>query len=92
LRTDSVLSSSKLSGDFSIQVDYRLPLWPPNNGVRIGIGVSSNIVGIQANMVERVSGYGGREVYLTHFADGVAGISETNETPGKLKLERSGIF
>jgi hypothetical protein len=92
----SILSSTKLSGDFSIQVDYNLVKWfdnhkPSTNGVRIGIGVAPNAEDTYGNIVERISDteYGG-EVYLTHFADGVRGTTQTTDKSGKLKLERSG--
>lgn len=80
-----------LKGDFDVQVDYELLDWPDSNGVRVGLGVPGG-------MTERVSfgtlpwdyPYQPREVYLTHFADGVFGITETNDRSGKLRAVRTG--
>ncbi|MCX8031673.1 MAG: hypothetical protein N3A59_08885 [Thermodesulfovibrionales bacterium] len=89
-------SICQLSGDFDIQVDYMLLTWPPENGVRVGLNaIYSDEISYQ---VERVSfGPTGdfswiqeREVYLTHFEDGVKGIKGTNDTSGKLRLKRIG--
>lgn len=84
-------SICQLRGDFDIQVDYQLLTWPSANGVRIGL----NIAGVGAT--ERVSfgtsaDFPGqpREVYLTHYADGVQGITATDHLVGKLRVVRSG--
>lgn len=84
------VSKCQLRGDFDIQVDYSLLVWPSSNGIRIGLGL-----GI-ANVVERVS-FGiddfpqyPREVYLTHFSNGVQAITSTNDQTGGLRLVRSG--
>ncbi len=83
-------SRCTLIGDFDIQVDYELLDWPDSNGVRVGLGVPGG-------MTERVSfgpswdyPYQPREVYLTHFADGVFGITETSNRSGKLRAVRTG--
>jgi len=81
-----------------MQVDYSLIQWPPENGVRIGLGVSEVPLepGIGHAPVERVS-FGSneyisypREVYLTHFSDGVKGITSTSDLSGKLRVVRAG--
>jgi len=83
-------STCKLKGDFDIQLDYNFPAWPSANGVRVAL---SSVTG----PVERVSFgsnqdfYGWpREVYLTHFSDGVNGIVSTTDLSGKLRLTRTG--
>ena len=80
-----------VEGDFDIQVDYKLLNWPSENGIRVGLGASGG-------PVERVSfnklypDFPGepREVYLTHFLDGVQGITSTTDMSGKLRLNRVG--
>ena len=83
-------SACKLKGDFDVQVDFNLLTWPSANGVRVGLGAS-------AGAVERTSfgtsvDFSGqqREVYLTHFSDGVQGYFSTTDLSGKLRLTRTG--
>lgn len=90
-------SNFLLHGDFDVQVDFRLLTWPYGNGVRMALG--TNVVGLLPHPgVERISfGYDDypsypREVYLTDFLDGVAGITETDDTAGKLRLVRTGSY
>jgi hypothetical protein len=80
----NVWSTWQLDGDFDIQVDYRLLLWPPENEIRVGL-----IAG--GNNVER----SGRaepllDFYLTNFDDGVQGQVETDVDEGSLRLVREG--
>src|SRR5688500_11843080 len=63
-------------GDFDVQIDYALPLWPGSSGVRVGL--SANSVDRQTIVnVERVSFGEGEfpeepsEVYLAHLFDGI---------------------
>ena len=81
-----------LGGDFDAQVDFKLLLWPPDSGVRVGIVVTDAPI----PAVERTA-FGPtealtlpREVYLTHFVDGVQGITATNDLNGTLRIVRSG--
>jgi hypothetical protein len=85
----------ELIGDFDVQVDYKLIEWSPNNGVRVAL---SAISGWIERHVERVS-FGpidkeswpptqAREVYLTHFQEGVSGFIPTNHREGTLRLVR----
>ncbi len=83
-------SVCKLRGDYDIQVDFVLLVWPSANGVRVGLGDP-----VPVGVVERVS-LGNespglpREVYLTHFIEGVRGITATSDLSGALRLARSG--
>ena len=84
------VSVCQLTGDFDIQVDYRLLTWPSANGVRVALVTDTG-------SVERTS-FGNfpdfpdepREVYLTNFNDEVSGITETTDISGKLRQVRSG--
>lgn len=83
-----------LRGDFDVQVDFRLLTWPYRNGIRMAMGIYENGL-YHYPGAERVSFgqndyYEGWEVYLTDFADGVHGITQTNHTTGTLRLVRTG--
>jgi hypothetical protein len=87
-----VKSVCLLVGDFDIQVDYLLTAWPPANGIRLGLAVNPG-----DSKVARISFVGGdgipgypNEVYLTHFADGLGGITGTGDLSGRLRLVRLG--
>lgn len=89
-----VQSTWQFEGDFDIQVDYRLLLWPPENEIRVGLtayDMNSQPAHSTGGHVERV----GRpdpvwDVYLTHFQDGVHGITQTEVGEGSLRLVREG--
>ncbi len=81
-----------LGGDFDIQVDFNLLVWPQSSGVRVGVVIQDSAGGA----VERI-GFGPteslslpREAYLTHFADGVNGVTQTSDLTGTLRLVRTG--
>jgi hypothetical protein len=81
-----------LGGDFDMQVNFRLLLWPQSSGVRVGL----LIMDAPAPAVERV-GWGPtealgqpREVYLTHFADNPQGGTVTSDLSGTLRMVRTG--
>lgn len=85
-------SICRLVGDFDIQVDYLLTAWPQANGIRLGLAVNPG-----DSKVARISFVGGdgipgypNEVYLTHFADGLGGITGTGDLAGQLRLVREG--
>lgn len=85
-----------LRGDFDVQVDFRLLTWPYRNGIRMAMGIYGS--GLYAYPgVERIS-FGqndymeGWEVYLTDFADGVHGITQTDHMTGTLRLVRTGAL
>jgi len=80
----------ELSGDFDIQVDYRPPVWPPANGVRVALvttfgSVERTSFGKSPDFPDQP-----REVYLTNFGDVVSGITGTTHLSGKLRQVRSG--
>jgi len=85
-------STCLLGGDFDAQIDFKLVLWPQSSGVRVGLVISD----APTPAVERV-GWGPaealslpREVYLTHFADSVQGITATTDLKGTLRMVRTG--
>ncbi len=87
-----VKSICRLVGDFDIQVDYLLTAWPQANGIRLGLAVNpgdSKVARISFVGGDGVPGYP-NEVYLTHFADGLGGITGTGDLSGKLRLVREG--
>lgn len=82
-----------LRGDFDIQVDFNLLLWPQSSGVRVGLSLQDLPVPIPA--VER-TGFVPidfpslpRELYLTDFGDGVQGVA-TSDLTGTLRVTRTG--
>jgi hypothetical protein len=83
-----------LGGDFDMQVDFKLLLWPQFSGVRVGLLITDS----PTPAVERV-GFSTteapglpREVYLTHFADNPQGITATNDLNGTLRMVRTGTI
>ena len=99
-----VSSRCTVSGDFDAQVGFRLLNWTFSNGVRVGLAstpgpfFTSDFATTPPFAVERTSlGPGDtpglpREVYLTHFLDGVLGVTPTSDSSGSLRLVRSGGF
>jgi hypothetical protein len=87
-------SIPRLRGDFDIQIDYNLPLWPRASGVRVGLNDGGdNILGA----VERVS-FGPPDLagppgewYVTDFLT-PRRITRTaaSDLSGKLRMVRSG--
>ncbi len=89
---DGLATVCPLGGDFDIQVDFNLLVWPQSSGVRVGVVIQDPAGGA----VERI-GFGPteslslpREAYLTHFADGVNGVTQTSDLTGTLRLVRTG--
>jgi hypothetical protein len=86
-----------LSGDFNMQVDYKLILWPQSSGVRVGLRLTQHQGDLNGDATERV-GWGigpelgayPREVYLTDFSDGVQGTTGTSDLNGTLRVVRTG--
>lgn len=86
------VSVCQLAGDFDIQVDYLLTAWPSANGIRVGLVVNpsdSKVVRVSFASGDGIPGYP-NEVYLTHFADGVRGVTGTGDASGTLRLVRLG--
>lgn len=86
-----------LNGDFDIQVDYKLILWPQSSGVRVGLRLTQHQGDLSGDATERVgwgvgpeSGAYPREVYLTDFIDGVQGSTGTSDLNGTLRAVRIG--
>ncbi|MBI2010294.1 MAG: hypothetical protein HYS86_03935 [Candidatus Chisholmbacteria bacterium] len=90
-------SQCKFRGDFDIQVDYNLLVWPFKSGVRVGLVTKTGLLGNDVALVERIgfgaptdfSGYP-RDVYLTDFGGGIFTTVTTNDLLGKLRLVRNG--
>lgn len=94
-----------VKGDFDAQVDFRLLNWTFSNGVRVGLASTPGPFFASAFSttnppfaVERIS-FGNptndapglpREAYLTHFLDGVQGVTPTSDLSGSLRLTRTG--
>jgi len=83
-----------LRGDFDVQVDFRLITWPHQNGIRMAMGIYEDGLyhypGVERISFGRNDYYEGWEVYLTDFADGVHGITQTDQMTGTLRLVRTG--
>ena len=82
----------QVAGNFDAQYSYELLYWPVQNGIRLGLGAGG--MGSPA-AVERISGDwlvigGAREVYLTHFPNGIRGIVDTTDRTGRFRLTRTG--
>jgi len=85
-------------GDYDIQVDYALPVWPFASGVRVGLSAVATD-GSAVMAAERVS-FGNNDyssvgypvdAYLAHYVPGdVQGITGTNDQTGTLRLARTG--
>src|SRR5438093_2966459 len=92
-------SLCELRGDFDMQVAFQLLVWPPESGVRVGLGPSVN--GLAAALstpfaVERdsfsVHDIPPGEFYLTHMEDGVRGVTPTSDQIGYLRITRTGSY
>jgi ABC-type transport system substrate-binding protein len=77
--------------DFDVQVDYELINWTTKNGMKIGLQAGPPTSRGAPDIVERVSDFAGsEECYLTHFSDGVYGVTPTDHMSGKLRIVRIG--
>ena len=95
-------TSCPVSGDFDVQVGFRLVNWTFANGVRVGLAstpgpfFTGDFSTTPPFAVERTSFGPGdasgipREAYLTHFLDGVQGLIPTSDLTGALRLTRTG--
>lgn len=96
-------SVDKLSGDFDIAVDYdlRQPTWPSQNGVRVGLLVTTQEqllvpAGTNNNMAWAVVRHSGGknenfgEQYIVDFGGVVTGAIATSDLFGSLRLQRIG--
>lgn len=87
----------KVSGDFDMEVSYRIVKWSPESRVRVGLCVQRegdqhpHKHGGCVERVGKVETFGGpQEVYLTHFREGVSDPIETGDQEGRLRLTRVG--
>ena len=87
-RSVNVLNRCRVEGDFDAKVHFELVEWPPENEIRVGL-IAFDLARQEGAAVQRVSdpGFGG-ESYLTHFVDGVQGITPTQDLSGGLRLAR----
>ena len=95
-------STCPVSGDFDVQIGFRLLNWTFANGVRVGLASTPDaffttyIATNPSLAVARTSlGPGDtagipRENYLTQFLDGVQGLIPTSDLTGALRLTRTG--
>jgi len=86
-----LVSLFRLRGDFDIQVDFSLPLWPPYNGVRMAIGLTDlyyDDYGVERSSLSASEPLGAQEVYVADF--GPFQLVPTQDMSGKLRLVRSG--
>ncbi|MFB3907346.1 MAG: hypothetical protein ACE15D_02985 [Candidatus Eisenbacteria bacterium] len=81
-------------GDFDVQVDFRLLVWPFGNGVRTALGLDHGYLFPPG--VERISfgqddyPWEPRESYLTDLDGTVCGVTATDDMTGTLRLVRAG--
>jgi len=84
----------QLAGDFDIQVDYHLLIWPEENKIRVGLIAGRK--GYGGNNVERTGGADPfdpgplPDLYLTNFGDWIQGEVETDVEKGSLRMVREG--
>lgn len=82
-------SKPQLVGDFDMQVDFNLQVWPANNGAQVGLTIN------QANdfsIFRRSKGLnegGGGEVYFTMIKGQMSQVPASG-TSGKLRMVRIG--
>ena len=82
--TIGLQAKCNLSGDFDLQVDYRLINWPAHNSVRVGLGTGTYSVQRASNV-----GTGVDNVYVIDFAGNQPRV-ETQDVSGGLRLTRIG--
>ena len=81
-----------LVGDFDIQVDYQLPLWPPANGVNLSLDTFDIVNGSYGQVHGMfVFDPGGGTGISTHFPGANTFVSAP-ELFGTLRLSRSGTI
>jgi hypothetical protein len=91
-----LISTWFLRGDFDVQADFRLLTWPYRNGIRMAMGIYESGLyhypGAGRISFGQSDYYEGWEVYLTDFADGVNGITQTDDMTGTIRLVRTGAL
>jgi hypothetical protein len=91
-----LISRCELRGDFDVRVDFRLPVWPPTNGVRASLGITgTNAGGVPGvAIIERASlangEFGGAYSEVYAFDTGAAVAIDGFDLEGTLRLTRVG--
>ncbi len=90
------MSTGKLSGDFDIQVNYRLVQWPKGSGIRVGLGTTSGTVERKSWGKEGKTGaedYGtniGTAAVMDFWLDNAVQLTPAKGRSGALRLVRKG--
>jgi hypothetical protein len=95
--TSGVDSYCWFNDDFDIETEYNLISWPYASGVRLGLsvrnGINSTVI-IRASLSSNASDLPGapREIYVMDYSPSpnLAGLIETDDQTGKLRLKRTG--
>jgi MYXO-CTERM domain-containing protein len=97
----SVVSRCLLNGDFDVQVDYQLGLWPDHSGVRTALGMNdtptTNTCSIQRDSLSATADVAvqmpGSEVYVGTVGPNFQPFPDvpTTDTQGTLRLTRTGV-
>ena len=82
--TAGLSSLCNVHGDFDMRVNFQLKVWPPTNGVRVGLSLQGS------GATERISESTSGEIYLTNFLDGIQGITSARDVSGFLRMSRTG--
>ncbi|MEZ4653762.1 MAG: SdrD B-like domain-containing protein [Candidatus Eisenbacteria bacterium] len=81
----------QVRGDFDIQVDYQLLVWPTSSGVRVGLGVGGGGVIDRASLgANDIPWVAWRESYFTGFVGQDLVPETTCDLSGTMRLTRSG--
>ena len=83
------LSSFQLRGNFDIQIDYALLVWPGASGIRTGFEV---LCGGLLRSVQHSNEGGASDYYLVDYGSGATGRVTTSDSSGSLRLVRSGAI
>jgi Ca2+-binding RTX toxin-like protein len=79
-----IAGNCAIRGDFDMQVEYALPVWPPGNGVRIALAAAFG------NVERQTDPGAGSGVYLVSAPGIVRGLTPTSDLSGALRLRREG--
>jgi hypothetical protein len=86
----SAVSTCQVSGDFDVEVAYELTVWPPQNGVRVGLNAVAQDGSEIA--VERISfgptEFTRQEEYLVDWGGFFNTVSAEDNLSGKLRMTR----
>ena len=82
-------SKFRIRGDFDVEVAYRLPVWPANNGVRLGILMGS--LSFSPHRVSCGNGESCNDIYLVNNNGSLSAfIDASSHFEGKLRVTRTG--